>query len=148
MAMCCLCHLAMRPPSISLLGVETVSFAILVSLSQTRGSCPRIATTLARINTCRYPCASLCFLPFAGAILLPCEVWRTGLPRTVCVSLMGVEPNLLFMVHHVTTRRLAWLIWSFHSPDGEVSFLANVPAHGLVARTVLAKLPRCLAAAF
>ena len=143
------------PPSVTFLVAETCLLAsALIPLRWVRGSCPKIATKLARINNCGYACANLLFLPAAVAVLLPHllheETWSNGLPLSeridvtlgiyfyskawefldiALVSLMGIQPNLHFMVHHVSTPCLAWLIWTFRSASGALFLQANVLMH-------------------
>ena len=47
----------------------------------------------------------------------------------IFVSLMGIQPNLHFIVHHTTTPCLAWLVWTYSSTSGTVFLLASVFMH-------------------
>ena len=143
------------PPSLTFLVAETCFFISMVPpLRWIRGKSPRIGKKLAQLNNCGYACASLLFVPWAGAVLLPelmhGESWSTSLPERgqvdlifgvyfyskawefldiILVSLMGIQPNLHFIVHHTTTPCLAWLVWTYRSASGAVFLLANVLMH-------------------
>ena len=127
------------PPSLTFLVAETCVFVSMVMpLRWIRGRCPRIGKKLAQLNNCGYACANLLFVAWAGSVLLPellhKESWSASLPQRgqvdmifgvyfyskawefldiIFVSLMGIQPNLHFIVHHTTTPCLAWLVWTY-----------------------------------